>query len=371
MALQIRMLEAERGDALLVQYGPGDTLTHRVLIDGGPVNSGHYEQLRDAIRALEPAADGRRYFDLLIITHVDADHIEGIVRLLQDDELRCVFDDIWFNGWKHLSDLEDETQLDVLGAKHGEFLGALLTRQGRPWNQLAKGGPIVVPDDATSADDTTDSTNPLPVIKLRGGLQLTVLSPTVPKLQKLAKVWKREVEAAGFTPGDADAAYEALREQWWASTSTLGSATVTKSKDGSEANGASIAVLAEYGGRSVLLTGDAHDDVLTATLRRLRAERGLDVPLVIDAFKLSHHGSEKNTTPQLMAEVRAGHYLISSSGDRFNHPSSDTIKLIVDTHGVEPFALHFNYDQPNTEIWKDPGRDTRFGADAILTLDTA
>lgn len=374
MVLSVEMLEAERGDAILVEYGPGAEPTSRVLIDGGPVNSGQYENLRDRVRQVPPAGNGIRYFDLLIITHVDADHIEGIIRLLQDPEVPCVFDDIWFNGWKHLADIDEATRLAVLGGKHGEFLGALLDRQGRPWNQLARGGPIFIPDDDEGddgeGDDEDGDAAPLPVFTLRGGLRLTVLSPTVEKLQKLAGKWEDEIEAAGFQPGDSAAAIEQLEGTWWARP-TLGSRRIRASPDRSEANGASIAVLAEYGQRSVLLTGDAHDNVLTASLRRLQRERGEQAPLRVDGLKLSHHGSKDNTTVQLLAEVLADHYLVSTSGNRFNHPNAAAIKRLIDAHGDDDdVALLFNYDQPNTRIWAGVGPATRYGDDAILRLDT-
>ena len=71
-------------------------------------------------------------------------------------------------------------------------------------------------------------------------------------------------------------------------------------------------------------------------------------------------------------EVLADHYLVSTSGDRFNHPNSSAIKRIIDAHpDDDEFALLFNYDQDNTTIWKQPTLDTRFESDAVLVLPTA
>ncbi len=360
--MRVEMLPAERGDAILVEYGAGDTATGRVLIDGGPVNSGRYEGVRQRLASVPVAADGRRHFDLLVVTHVDADHIEGVIRLLQDKELACVFDDIWFNGWKHLEGIEPGATVDVLGPGQGEFLGALLARQGRPWNQYFRGGAIFV-------DGPT-----LPVCRLRNGLTLTMLSPDIDGLKRLARQWETSVLAAGFTPGDADAAWAQLSGTWWARPPVLGDDDrVRASADRSAANGASIAFLAEFGGRSVLLAGDAHDDVLTASLRRLRGERGLTGPLAVDALKLSHHGSEKNTTAQLLAELACDTYLVSTSGDRFDHPDALTVRAVIDHHqGAGTPRLLCNYDQPQTRLWTSvPGVDVRFGDDATLELDTA
>lgn len=357
--LTVEMLPAERGDALLIEYGPGAEPTHRVVVDGGPVNSGVYEGIRERLADVPLSDDDRRRFSLLLVTHVDTDHIEGVIRLLQDTDLRAVFDDVWYNGWRHLVEVDQRSSVAVLGGLQGEFLGALLQAQGRPWNQLLGGGPVFVPDDG-----------PLPAITLPGGLVLTILSPDRDALEQLRKVWRRHVEDSGFVAGDSAAVLDALRGEWWARPRTLGE--VVASEDSSAANRSSIAVLAEYGGRSVLLSGDAHDDVLTESLRRLRVERALPGPLPIDALKLSHHGSKHNTTSQLLAELAADHYLVSTDGSRFRHPDAATISAILAGHqGAELPVLAFNHDQERYRaLESDPRMTLLIGAAAKLTLDT-
>jgi hypothetical protein len=294
------------------------------------------------------------------MSHVDTDHIEGVIRLLQDTELRAVFDDIWFNGWRHLLEVDRRAEVKVLGGVQGEFLGALLHEQGRPWNQLWSGGPVFVPDEG-----------PLPSVTLPGGLQLTLLSPNRDGLERLRPVWKRDVEDAGFAAGDSDAVLEALRGAWWARPRpTLGTDGTASSTDSSMANRASIAVLAEFGGRAVILGADAHDDVMTASLRRLRKERGLDGPLPIDAIKLAHHGSKNNTTAQLLAEIRCNQYLFSTDGTRFKHPDSATIKAIIAHHqGDARPILRFNYRQQRfAALERDPRVEVVTGPAARLVF---
>jgi len=97
--------------------------------------------------------------------------------------LRCVFDDIWFNGWKHIEPIAPGATVSVLGAAQGEFLGALLAKQRRPWNQYFSGGAIFVPDGDAAVPRTT----------LRGGMKITILSPDIKRLEKLAARWDVEV----------------------------------------------------------------------------------------------------------------------------------------------------------------------------------
>ena len=69
---RIEMLPAAHGDCLWLEYGTGES-AHRILIDGGPSHC--YPALRERILHLAP---GNRRFDLLVVTHIDADHIDII-----------------------------------------------------------------------------------------------------------------------------------------------------------------------------------------------------------------------------------------------------------------------------------------------------
>src|SRR5262245_29171361 len=236
--INVELLPAERGDCILIEYGEGSPPNNRVLIDGGPANNGLYAGVRDQLIDVPTSPDGRRHFDLLVVTHVDSDHIEGVIQLLQDEELACAFDDIWFNGWKHIEPLEPGATVSLLGPAQGEFLGALLAKQGLPWNKRFKGGAII-----------TDGPQ-LPERKLRGGMKITLLSPTVNDLKRLAREWDVAVKAAGFDPGDAAVALEQFKSKWWARPPVLGDEErIRASADRSATNASSIALLADSGRR--------------------------------------------------------------------------------------------------------------------------
>jgi beta-lactamase superfamily II metal-dependent hydrolase len=322
--LTIHMLPARHGDALVVEYGDRP---HRLLIDGGPRSSATLELLRDAVAR----AGDEGGFDLVVVTHIDADHITGILKLAEDRRTPLAAGDLWFNGWQHLP-------TDVLGAKQGEALSAAIRRRRLPWNRAFAEQAVMAPDD-----------EPFPTVDLPGGMTLTVLGPTRRELAALRPVWKREVEKAGLVPGvgaatppgepdvlgDRPLDVEALSAEPFV-------------EDDSEANGASIAFLAEFGGSSALFTGDTHATVLTAALRRLASERGVE-RVSVDAFKLPHHGSRFNLSRELMESVAADRYLFSTNGDIFRHPDPTAVaRIVVDRSDCE---LAFNYRTPETERW--------------------
>ena len=56
------------------------------------------DQARAHIAALPRS---QRRFELLIVSHIDNDHIDGALELLADRTLGVTFDDVWFNGYHH------------------------------------------------------------------------------------------------------------------------------------------------------------------------------------------------------------------------------------------------------------------------------
>lgn len=332
--LQLEMLPAGHGDALLLEYGEADGL-HRILIDGGPYYS--YDKpggLRQRLRAL--IAAGKAEFELLVITHVDSDHIDGVIRLLQDEDLSgLVFKDVWFNDWKQLQ----PQARGVLAGVHGEFLGALLEARQLPWNSHPKlaGGPVVVPDRGE-----------LPVLELAAGAEVTLLSPGPAELSNLRDNWFASVKRAGFSPGDRQAALDELdrRARYGPPRGVLG-----QQADDSPANGSSIAFLFEYQGQRLLLAGDAWPNVLEHSLARYAKQHG--EPVAVTDFKLAHHGSFSNLSPRLIRMLKTERYLVSSSSQYYHHPDADAIELILRHHpGGEP-VLVFNYLSPKTQPYAD------------------
>ena len=198
---RIEMLPAAHGDCLWLEYGNGREI-HRILIDGGPAHA--YPALRERILHL-PADE--RHFDLLVITHIDADHIEGIIRLLLDAEaLDCRFERIWFNGRDQINAVPDPAG-EPLGGVQGEILGMLIAdyeqrTATKVWNLGF--------DQALAAIDRSKPA--LPAVELPGACRLTMLSPDHERLLDLKDNWARELKAARVPSGDVAKLRERLAE---------------------------------------------------------------------------------------------------------------------------------------------------------------
>jgi hypothetical protein len=190
-------------------------------------------------------------------------------------------------------------------------------------------------------------------------------SPDMAELVRLRPKWKRECEKAGLLPGSAGAGKAALEASRKLRPRRLGEGAIDLnalaapkfSPDRAAANGSSIALLAEHGRKSILLLADAFPTVLAPSIDRLLHERG-QTRLELDACKVSHHGSEFNTSPELLKKIRCGRYLVSTNGAIFGHPDPSTIARIL--LAARPQAqLVFNYASEHNAIWRDPSNQRR------------
>lgn len=355
----IEMLPALHGDCLVVEWGD-ERRTRRMLIDGGPI--GAFGALRARVDAL-PAGDRR--FELVVLSHVDTDHIDGIIRLFANPPpWPFVVKDVWFNGWRHL-----EKAHGLLGGKQGEYFSALLARRLDPgsWNGAFEGGPVVVPAEGA-----------LPERTLPGGMKLTLLSPSPQKLERMRKAWRKDLGDA-IDPGDLEAAWELLagRKQYLPGQGLLGTtpeldALLEKQSrpDNAAANGSSIAFLAEFGGRSCLFLADAHPDCVCESLSRLLRARGLD-RLVVDAVKVSHHGSRGNTTDELLALMESPRFLFSTNGAQFGHPDREAVQRVIGRSTQLRPKLYFNYQSDENREWACARLQDELQYDAVYRADDA
>jgi beta-lactamase superfamily II metal-dependent hydrolase len=325
----VEMLPAGHGDAIWIEYGSKRNPS-RVLIDGG---------LSGTYGAVTARAGKKCSLELMCVTHIDQDHIEGAVKLLANLPPGMKVDEVWHNGYKHLS--------RRLGGPQAEKLQAAIENHARaPWNALFEGDAVVVP-----------GTGGLPEKTLPGGLRITLLSPGQAQLTKLKPVWEKECEKAGIQPGETASGEAALQADKRLKPRRLGAklnveklAAVEFKSDTAPANGASIAFLAEFDKKAVLFAADAHSPVVEAGLKRLLAARGLK-RLKLDAFKVSHHGSQFNNSHTLIGMLDCPSYLFSTNGERFNHPDPETIARILMARQGEKTQLWFNYRSAENEVW--------------------
>jgi hypothetical protein len=412
------MLPADYGDALHISYGCGAE-RHHLWIDGGLVKS-YRQNWRPRVRQL--AAEGAR-IDLLVVSHIDEDHINGVRAFVEENQRQAKdkdflpIDNVWFNQYRHIrpyasgeEPVDSALRASVQWPSTEDFVeyvsgratryAPLVSRlartsreemvpkgvsEGRTLARLLDGN---YPSNEGFAEGAVVREDEPPVVDLPGGAKAWVLSPTKTALGRLFDVWQaylkeRSLEevlavrgTGPMTAGEAlvpgfvqnlmlwdpepfEAPLRGREEDLALPIEDL--AQRDFEEDDSEANHSSIALLFEYADRRLLLTGDAYPSELVEGLKAMGYSP--DCPLPLDAFKLAHHGSRANTSGELLDLVDCNRYLISTSGARFDHPDKECLARVIWANRCKPdTALYFNYQGTDAEEALDVQADRcRYG----------
>lgn len=355
--MRISLLPAANGDCILVEYAP----LHYILIDGGYVDTYHNYLLP---RLNDINAQGG-VVDLLVVTHIDSDHISGIIKLLEEEILPVHIESIWYNGYKHVQSIakisENEEafvhenickesikpQCKSVSAKQGCTLSSLIIQKNLSWNEPADGGTMKA----------------LRTISLRNAA-IHIISPNESDIESLGDFWKKRLIKDGLlskthSEGYWDDAFEFCMSKdrpifRFQEKKVSKSYDLSKIKeesyvpDVSATNGSSISFVLEIDGKRVLFLGDSHAETIVESLTVLYA--GEKEPYRFDAVKLSHHGSYNNNSPKLFSVISSDKWLISTNGDKYNHPDLPTLAYIITQNGYgSNNKLFFNYKLPICE----------------------
>lgn len=318
---------AGKGDALILHYGETGE-PHWMLVDGGHhgVYDGYLRPRLEEIRLANPdRLDQRRRLplDMVLVSHADEDHLLGVLDLLdnlQHDDpgeglAPVSVHQLWFNGFSDLiADAGDtETLAGLAETASADGTGSVplppslivdrdlravvaSTRQGRELLDSAKLQLIPV-NELFDGDLVMRGGRHNSTLELDGELRLTVLGPDSDRIEALRNRWKKDLESI-------------LKKE-------KSTAEAVAFDDESPFNLSSIMVLAERGGRRMLLTGDGRGDHL---YEGLEAHGLLDADgrIHVDLFKVPHHGSNRNVTQETFERITAAHYVVSANGEHDN-----------------------------------------------------
>lgn len=325
MGVRLVFFPASCGDSFLVEC-PIANGVFRILIDGGTPGTA-------AVISEYLKKDGTcPPIDLVVVTHIDNDHIGGIISLLRDKEINAAIKEVWFNGVS-LLDAPMPDNIHSLSVRQGIELEKTLSNDPR-WNTRFGKAPI-----GLTADNA-----PLHV-PLANDVNIHVLSPGSVQLDELKRNWEKEA-----------AELEKKQQKKEKLPPGIGGLGVGKNvgllaqtkfqQDKAFANGSSIAFLLIANGKTMLFTGDAFPTVMMEAANKYKAG-AIDV----DVFKVSHHGSSGNTDEVIIKKFPAARYLISTDGTH-EHPDEETIaRILAHSKPNSKKVLMCNY--PDTLVdWK-------------------
>ncbi|MCK5918329.1 MAG: MBL fold metallo-hydrolase [Cocleimonas sp.] len=313
MKFDLHVLKAMSGDSLLLSYIGNDNKEHNLLIDGGKPNT-YKNSIKKIINNIE-------LLDYVFITHIDNDHIGGVLKLLgsnSSDKVKNIF----FNS--------------------GHF--------------ISKNNTTSVSE--TDANNLIDFINQSSVIKANKkeisinteydffGLKISFLSPSYDAITNFNNSYCiKKIKPEALISDSVEEANSLSLDQ-------LSKIKFReKSLKSDPANGVSLAMLVEYQNKSILLLGDAKDSIIISSLKKTHSVKN---KLKVDYIKLSHHGSKFHTNNDFLSLIECSKFIISTDGKHSGnkHPNIETIaRILCHKYRDKRNKIYFYFNYPeNTYI---------------------
>ncbi|MZI81198.1 MBL fold metallo-hydrolase [Clostridium butyricum] len=367
--IKITSFPAKNGESLLVELYGKEKIN--VLIDLG--YSDTYE--RYVKKKLELIAKQGEQIDLLILTHYDKDHIEGVIEFLNDLKINkyISIDEIWVNDYLALS--SDEIKLDKLNEEEkniynlSDFIMMEYRSNSSTRNKknISNGDMVTVTKliKMLGYDSKVNKSfknrivcidNKEESVSINDEVKLKILSPTKDILKELRLKYIKWLNKKGnlYSCISQDELYELFIANLDDNIKEFADAVILKQKisnkqnskelidsvfnstniyvDNSLTNKSSIAFELEFRNNKILFTGD------------------LDCKNIIDEIKgekytlikVPHHGSKNNIDRNFLKSVQCKNYLISTDGSgKSRHPDLETIAFIAEN---EQSNIFINYE---------------------------
>lgn len=389
--MKLTAFQSDKGDCLLLETASGK---NRMLVDGG-MRRAYGAHAAPAMGALRRA---KKKLDIVYVSHIDQDHISGILEMLDDEAAwRVHGHQVASGNASHpqpsaarppeIGKLYHNSFHDQVGRNSGD-IGSMLAATAQilssaedPWlrevaesragittsiseairvSQRIKPGQLGIPLNPEFQGKLMLVNDGTPSIRL-GSIHLKVLGPFPADLTRLRSDWNAWLKKNSETvkslrrraQQDADdmSASEVERVIGPAlrSTALLGAVELALAKElgnrkrVTAPNLASLMFLVEENGETVLLTGDGHADDILKGLEHHKAFDAND-QLDVAVLKVQHHGSEHNIHKDFCDRVSAGHYVFCGNGEHEN-PDLDVLELIFDRRmagDTRKFKFWFN-----------------------------
>jgi len=318
--------------------------------------------------------------DTLIITHIDADHTNGIVKLLRDTESEHLqINQILFNSFQPTDNpqpLDDEIRKKLDAAM--KFLPPIVDENNHKTNGVDAACLVTEINKKQQWKDVWRKTpilagETIALSEAKWG-RLKFLSPTQNAIDKLLYEVKLEyARKLGVAPPKQDFENQDKYFELMLRLSNLRKrpAIIKKTRglvitkdvmikyaeiDADEnavtpANKASLAFYWEStdSSKRVLMMGDAISSQILSQLNEI-----YEGTMQFEAVKISHHGSKNNTSISLLNKISSEHYFITG-GKSSEGPHIETIARIAILNTNQERSncnLHYNHTL-DIELWKE------------------
>lgn len=333
--MRIKFLKAFNGDAILISFKENENMRN-ILIDGGMpatyVQKGKNGKLifGELQETVDKIRENDEKIDLLVLTHVDKDHIGGVLKWFEKDkEAHKIIGKVWFNSGRLISEYFDEQEkTENLLEIHGDSTHTSI-------------GEGVKFEDYIEENGIWDRSI---IIALEYfeylGIKFKILSPSPDKLKLLLGKWEKEKPESLDTSADKNDYDLTLKEHI---------AIDNFKEDTTIHNGSSIAFIMTYAKKNFVFLADAHPAVVVNSLKLLGYSKNKQ--LKAELVKISHHGSKANNSLEMLELFKTNKYVISTNGDKDAHPNKQFLARLASVNDV--CEVYFNYPEQIEQIFSE------------------
>lgn len=321
--LKVHMLPAKEGDFIWIEYGEEKPYFH-ILIDGGVETTGN-----TFVKVINEINSRGEIIEALILTHIDYDHIQGVVvglEKISKEILKRVLKRIIFNTSKGIRN-KCITRHDI--KKWEEVIKVNTSTAGYGVGEAISLIELIKKKELT--DRLVDYVIAGNIINIELEAEIKIISPDQESLEKLLTDWEE---------------YDTARKsEVYANNMELSKKSLFELQkeslkyDKSINNRSSIAFIFEYNSLKLAFLGDS---VPTVCIKGLK-EQKINIPYNVDAIKISHHGSRSNTSDKLLKALPTENFLLSTNGKGGKVPSKVLIAHLLKCSLFETINLYCNY----------------------------
>jgi beta-lactamase superfamily II metal-dependent hydrolase len=323
---ELNILKAHHGDCCIIELNNTNGEPYIILIDGGPRENFRTSLVHDL--------DKYKKIDLIILTHIDHDHIGGLLEYLGSSIAdKHEFDKIIINAPNLLTVNNEGTQISMNeGIKFEKVL-----KEKRP--------EIKVIGNVTTGTNLDKF--------LPDAIKIKILSPNKIALNELYSNWPKDKKNDCVTQISSEVT---KAKDFDVKLNKLSlNKDVEKSIKNDFVNASSIAFSIKTDNFHGLFMGDAHSSIITESLTKFYPD---NVPVVFDYIKLSHHGSRYNISNAFLDKIICFNYIISTNGGagRSKHPDRETIAKVIYHKNMQEEKVKFCFNYPIKTIEEKTGK---------------
>lgn len=351
---RIKMIPAGNGDCFLFEFFSEENIS-RMMVDCGPDYA--WTNLNTVLQELSKQ---NQKIDVLLITHYCSDHIDGALKILEEETYRNMIGEIWYNGLEHIVPLLREESTGDTDANRRAFMSITHHFRRLRGKSIGREGEIAARQSfclslavkacgvRCNTEAITNNTPGKP-LGVNSEILIDFILPTQDRLENLIRPFGTELTKQLTNPKTSDRAIEMFERLVMNMQEVRSEGEIAGSRPGkaddSPANRSSISVIIRFQGYKFLFPGDAVDKDIIPALKSWLQENP-DQNLIFDVVKLPHHGSVKNCWELLQMDgFRGKNYIISTDGNTHHHPDAETVDQLRTLPFQEPYTVYFNYQK--------------------------